>query len=349
MKRPAFLLLALALLAALPAGPASAQTCTGRFVNPIADVCWECLFPISIGPISIGSATGAPRHPEPRIAHLLLRLADPAHRTLARHVGAGAADRRDARPLVLPQSRRPHHRSRPARGPRAHRVVHGRRRLGLGLARPLLRLSAAVVDRGAARPRLPGGRRARHRLGLGARPGLARRRARLPPEPRGGVVRVPARTGGLRRRLRRGLGRLADRSAVLVRRLPGRDVSPDRQRRRPCRGRAGFAAGGSAPGLPPAPAAAGLGHQRLASALRALPDADHAEVAVPLADDPAGAGDLAAHRLQPRRALVGAVGILARAAGLGRELRLPAVAQAQLLPSSEPLEAQRKTPLEPPI
>ena len=44
----------------LYSGTASAQACSGRFVNPITDVCWECLFPISIGPISIGSASGAP-------------------------------------------------------------------------------------------------------------------------------------------------------------------------------------------------------------------------------------------------------------------------------------------------
>jgi conjugal transfer pilus assembly protein TraU len=28
---------------------ASAKTCTGHFVNPITDVCWRCLFPLSIG------------------------------------------------------------------------------------------------------------------------------------------------------------------------------------------------------------------------------------------------------------------------------------------------------------
>ena len=53
-------LAAIVLAAALWTGPASAQSCTGRFVNPISDVCWECLFPISIGPIRIGSASGAP-------------------------------------------------------------------------------------------------------------------------------------------------------------------------------------------------------------------------------------------------------------------------------------------------
>ena len=51
--------------ATLLPGAAHAQACTGRFVNPLADVCWECLFPISIGPVSIGSATAAPDTPNP--------------------------------------------------------------------------------------------------------------------------------------------------------------------------------------------------------------------------------------------------------------------------------------------
>ena len=34
-------------------------------MNPITDVCWECLFPISIGPVSIGRASGAPDTPNP--------------------------------------------------------------------------------------------------------------------------------------------------------------------------------------------------------------------------------------------------------------------------------------------
>lgn len=29
--------------------PASADTCTGKFMNPITDICWSCIFPISIG------------------------------------------------------------------------------------------------------------------------------------------------------------------------------------------------------------------------------------------------------------------------------------------------------------
>jgi conjugal transfer pilus assembly protein TraU len=47
------LLGAMALVAALWAGaPAQAGvpgSCTGKFVNPITDVCWSCLFPLSIG------------------------------------------------------------------------------------------------------------------------------------------------------------------------------------------------------------------------------------------------------------------------------------------------------------
>jgi len=29
-------------------------TCSGSFINPITDICWKCLFPISIGPVQIG-------------------------------------------------------------------------------------------------------------------------------------------------------------------------------------------------------------------------------------------------------------------------------------------------------
>ena len=46
----------LALLAALAAGPAiagSPGSCTGRFINPITDVCWSCMFPLSVGGLKI--------------------------------------------------------------------------------------------------------------------------------------------------------------------------------------------------------------------------------------------------------------------------------------------------------
>ncbi len=29
------------------------EACSGRFVNPITDICWSCLFPISIGPVTV--------------------------------------------------------------------------------------------------------------------------------------------------------------------------------------------------------------------------------------------------------------------------------------------------------
>ena len=73
------------------------------------------------------------------------------------------------------------------------------------------------------------------------------------------------------------------------------------------------------------------GTSGLGRALRALPDAHHEEVAVPLADDAAGAGDFAAHRLQPHGALLGAVGDASRAPRGGRELRLSALEKTFML------------------
>lgn len=34
-------------------GISQAKECTGRFVNPITDVCWECLFPVTLGGIEL--------------------------------------------------------------------------------------------------------------------------------------------------------------------------------------------------------------------------------------------------------------------------------------------------------
>lgn len=48
MKRYLAILLSLATIHAANADPTS---CTGKFVNPITDICWSCLFPIFIGPI----------------------------------------------------------------------------------------------------------------------------------------------------------------------------------------------------------------------------------------------------------------------------------------------------------
>ena len=44
------LVLAIGVLTARPAYAAAGPgRCTGHFVNPITDICWSCLFPISIG------------------------------------------------------------------------------------------------------------------------------------------------------------------------------------------------------------------------------------------------------------------------------------------------------------
>ncbi len=40
------------------------KACSGRFVNPITDICWSCLFPISIGPVKV-SGGGRDDTPNP--------------------------------------------------------------------------------------------------------------------------------------------------------------------------------------------------------------------------------------------------------------------------------------------
>jgi conjugal transfer pilus assembly protein TraU len=48
------LTLAIGVITARPALASSGPgRCTGHFVNPITDICWSCLFPISIGGLKI--------------------------------------------------------------------------------------------------------------------------------------------------------------------------------------------------------------------------------------------------------------------------------------------------------
>jgi conjugal transfer pilus assembly protein TraU len=56
------LLIIIILLSSQPAG----AKCTGRFVNPITDVCWECIFPISIGNAKLLSS-GNPDTDNPKL------------------------------------------------------------------------------------------------------------------------------------------------------------------------------------------------------------------------------------------------------------------------------------------
>ena len=42
-------------LYALPTLGAGTATCTGKFPNPITDICWSCILPISIGSAPIAN------------------------------------------------------------------------------------------------------------------------------------------------------------------------------------------------------------------------------------------------------------------------------------------------------
>ena len=47
----------LVILFILISSTANAKICTGRFLNPITDICWDCIFPISIGALSVPPPT----------------------------------------------------------------------------------------------------------------------------------------------------------------------------------------------------------------------------------------------------------------------------------------------------
>src|ERR1039457_3644840 len=38
---------------ALTADAATSVTCTGKFMNPITDICWSCMFPLTVGSVPI--------------------------------------------------------------------------------------------------------------------------------------------------------------------------------------------------------------------------------------------------------------------------------------------------------
>lgn len=40
-------------VAVSPAETRAADTCNGSFVNPIEDICWDCMFPLTVGPLSV--------------------------------------------------------------------------------------------------------------------------------------------------------------------------------------------------------------------------------------------------------------------------------------------------------
>lgn len=52
MKRSLWLLMFFLLAGHVPAASAD-SACEGRFVNPITDICWSCIFPLSLGSIKV--------------------------------------------------------------------------------------------------------------------------------------------------------------------------------------------------------------------------------------------------------------------------------------------------------
>lgn len=53
MKRILFFMVA-CLLWSHSMNAAADPSCEGRFVNPITDVCWRCIFPLSLGSVQVG-------------------------------------------------------------------------------------------------------------------------------------------------------------------------------------------------------------------------------------------------------------------------------------------------------
>lgn len=53
MRRFCIVLCFIGAVISVPAGAANLATCTGRFLNPITDICWTCMLPLSIGAVPV--------------------------------------------------------------------------------------------------------------------------------------------------------------------------------------------------------------------------------------------------------------------------------------------------------
>ncbi len=106
MKRRLWLLMLFLLAGHVPAASAD-SACEGRFVNPITDICWSCIFPLSLGSIKVSQGkvpdTANPSMPIqicPAPPPLFRRIgrADLRHLTgVARGHGVGGVLRRDVK------------------------------------------------------------------------------------------------------------------------------------------------------------------------------------------------------------------------------------------------------------
>ena len=287
---------------------ADSLTCTGRFPNPITEICWSCILPISIGSATIANVDGQedianPSSPvcscgvNPTIG-LSIGFWEPA-----RHVEAVR------KPFCLRVAGR--HRSRPGHlgpGGRAFHAGGGRRRRRQLLPGALLREPGPLLAGGGDRLPLPGTGLVRPRLPDRGRSAVERRRADADPQPRGGALREPDRRGGVRRRLRGRHRRVRHCRDVLVRGLPGRHLPLRRPRAVPHGRRPHGGPDRAAPDRQDAPRAAGLGLAWQAGAVRPLlpagdgqdrlqdpadlPDAQHREGSAAAAASPSAAAPI---------------------------------------------------------
>jgi len=60
-----FILVALLFCLSLPT--CAGKLCTGKFINPISDICWNCLFPISVGNLKMAKSRGNPDTSNPSL------------------------------------------------------------------------------------------------------------------------------------------------------------------------------------------------------------------------------------------------------------------------------------------
>ena len=132
-------------------GEASAQSCTGSFREP-RDGRVLGMFVSDIDRTDpYRERGGRAGHAQPGVPDLLLRESHPTDRPLARRLGTRAAGIDASRaPWCFPNLGGMTIDGGTSRWTRANGNFRRGRRSGLHLARPLLRLSAALVDRGAA-------------------------------------------------------------------------------------------------------------------------------------------------------------------------------------------------------
>ena len=104
--KPALMRILLALtlgVFSLPSVSGSA-TCSGKFANPITDICWSCVFPLTIAGASIWSEN---QEDTPNPSTAVCGCSNPPRvGHLGRLLGAGAHRRVGASSLVFPESGR---------------------------------------------------------------------------------------------------------------------------------------------------------------------------------------------------------------------------------------------------